>query len=62
MFTPDYADLNGVRLHYVTDGAGPPILLLHGNPEFWYAWKQQLTEAAGSGQPAIRAFLAGRFT
>src|SRR5690349_24282452 len=40
-----YADLqNGMRLHYVESGAGPLILFVHGFPEFWYAWKHQLTE------------------
>jgi len=40
----DYANVNGVRLHYVAAGAGPLILFLHGFPEFWYAWKNQLTD------------------
>jgi pimeloyl-ACP methyl ester carboxylesterase len=44
--THGYVNHNGVRLHYVTLGAGPSILFLHGNPEFWYAWKHQLTEFA----------------
>lgn len=39
-----YADVNGVRLHYVTRGSGPLILFVHGFPEFWYAWRNQLTE------------------
>jgi pimeloyl-ACP methyl ester carboxylesterase len=39
-----YADLNGIRLHYVTAGKGKLILFLHGFPEFWYAWKHQLRE------------------
>lgn len=39
-----YADVNGVRLHYVELGEGAPILFLHGFPEFWYAWKDQLLE------------------
>jgi pimeloyl-ACP methyl ester carboxylesterase len=39
-----YADVNGIRLHYVTAGRGPLILFLHGFPEFWYAWKDQLAE------------------
>ena len=39
-----FADVNGVRLHYVETGAGEPMLFLHGFPEFWYAWKDQLAE------------------
>jgi len=39
-----YADVNNVRLHYVTAGSGKLILFLHGFPEFWYAWKHQLAE------------------
>jgi pimeloyl-ACP methyl ester carboxylesterase len=40
----EYADVNGVRLHYVTTGSGKLILFVHGFPEFWYEWKHQLTE------------------
>lgn len=39
-----YADVNGIRLHYVTTGKGKLILFLHGFPEFWYEWKNQLRE------------------
>lgn len=39
-----YADVNAIRLHYAAAGAGPLILFAHGFPEFWYAWKNQLTE------------------
>ncbi len=39
-----YAEVNGQRLHYVTEGTGPLLLFLHGFPEFWYAWKAQLAE------------------
>lgn len=35
---------NGVRLHYVTQGEGPLMLMLHGFPEFWYSWRHQLPE------------------
>jgi pimeloyl-ACP methyl ester carboxylesterase len=40
----EYADVNGIRLHYVTAGAGEPIVFLHGFPEFWYAWRGQIEE------------------
>ena len=39
-----YAEINGLRLHYVTAGKGPLIIFLHGFPEFWYEWKNQLPE------------------
>ncbi len=42
----EYAEVNGVRLHYVTAGKGPLIVFVHGFPEFWYEWKQQLPEFA----------------
>ena len=37
-------EVNGVRLHYAKSGAGQLMLFLHGFPEFWYAWKDQLDE------------------
>jgi pimeloyl-ACP methyl ester carboxylesterase len=39
-----YAEVNGVRLHYVTAGKGKLIMFVHGFPEFWYEWKNQLAE------------------
>jgi pimeloyl-ACP methyl ester carboxylesterase len=39
-----YVTVNGVRLHYVSAGKGSLILFLHGFPEFWYEWKDQLAE------------------
>lgn len=40
----EFADLNGVRLHYVTAGGGKLIVFVHGFPEFWYEWRHQLAE------------------
>lgn len=34
--------INGIDLHWVTAGGGPPVYLLHGFPEFWYAWRHQI--------------------
>jgi len=41
-----YAEVNGVKLHYVEQGKGELILFLHGFPEFWYEWKDLLPEFA----------------
>jgi len=34
-----YADVLGSRIHYVDDGSGDPILLLHGTPTWSYLWR-----------------------
>ncbi len=41
-----YATVNNVRYHYVTAGEGPLVILYHGFPSFWYAWKFQIAELA----------------
>jgi epoxide hydrolase 4 len=58
MLRDDYANVNGVRLHYVGAGTGPLILFLHGFPEFWYAWKNQLTDF-GSDHHAVALDMRG---
>jgi epoxide hydrolase 4 len=45
-WTHGTADLGGLRLHYVTAGSGPLLLLLHGFPEFWYSWRHQIPALA----------------
>ncbi|MBD2018611.1 alpha/beta hydrolase [Leptolyngbya sp. FACHB-36] len=45
-WTHDTLLTNGVRLHYVTQGDGPLMLMLHGFPEFWYSWRKQIPEFA----------------
>jgi epoxide hydrolase 4 len=47
MLEHHYADVNNVRLHYVTSGEAKNhklILFVHGFPEFWYEWENQLQE------------------
>ncbi|MCX7172696.1 MAG: alpha/beta hydrolase [Proteobacteria bacterium] len=45
-FEHHYTDVNGIRLHYVSSGSPtqPLMLFVHGFPEFWYAWHDQLRE------------------
>jgi pimeloyl-ACP methyl ester carboxylesterase len=38
-FTSRYIDTGGLRQHAVIGGDGPPLLLVHGWPENWYAWR-----------------------
>ena len=44
VFQHQFADVNGVRLHYASAGQGPLVLFLHGYPSFWYQWKDQMAE------------------
>jgi pimeloyl-ACP methyl ester carboxylesterase len=45
MWNDEYTEINGLKIHYVRQGAGnKTILFLHGFPEFWYMWKGQLAE------------------
>lgn len=39
-FEHRYAYLKNVRLHYATLGKGEPVVLIHGWPETWYAWRR----------------------
>ena len=38
-FTSRYVDTGDLRQHVVTGGEGPPLLLVHGWPQTWYAWR-----------------------
>ena len=38
-FTSRYIDTGDLRQHVVTGGQGPPLLLVHGWPQTWYAWR-----------------------
>lgn len=42
----EYLDVNGIRVHYVRHGAGFPLVLLHGWPEFWYVYRKNIPELA----------------
>ncbi|HEV2115444.1 MAG TPA: alpha/beta hydrolase [Terriglobales bacterium] len=55
----EYAEVNGVRLHYMTAGQGKLIMFLHGFPEFWYEWKKQLADFSRDHQavaPDMRGY------
>jgi pimeloyl-ACP methyl ester carboxylesterase len=54
-----YIVTNGIRLHYVTQGEGPLIVLLHGFPEFWYSWRYQIPFLAEHGYTVVAPDLRG---
>jgi pimeloyl-ACP methyl ester carboxylesterase len=45
-FTSRFVDTGDLRLHAVTGGDGPPLLLVHGWPQTWYAWRRLMPALA----------------
>jgi pimeloyl-ACP methyl ester carboxylesterase len=41
-----FSTVNGVKLHYVRQGAGEPLLLIHGWPGFWFEWHMNIAALA----------------
>lgn len=46
IFTSRFVDTGQVRLHVVIGGDGPPLLLVHGWPQTWYAWRMVMPPLA----------------
>jgi epoxide hydrolase 4 len=44
LYNQGYLSVHDVTLHYVTQGEGELMLMLHGFPEFWYSWRHQIAE------------------
>ncbi|PCJ58714.1 MAG: alpha/beta hydrolase [Candidatus Hydrogenedentota bacterium] len=42
-----FVDNNGVNIHYAKAGQGPLIVFIHGFPDFWYTWRNQMEGLAG---------------
>jgi pimeloyl-ACP methyl ester carboxylesterase len=50
---------NGQRFHAVEAGDGPLVLLLHGFPQFWYAWRHVIPVLADAGFRVVAPDLRG---
>ena len=44
-----YAANNGVKIHYVVDGQGPLVVMIHGFPDYWGTWKPLMAELNKAG-------------
>ncbi|ENW81175.1 hypothetical protein F909_02466 [Acinetobacter sp. ANC 3929] len=52
-FNHHYINIEGKKLHYVSAGNGPIVLLIPGWPQTWYAWRYVMAELAQHGYQAI---------
>jgi pimeloyl-ACP methyl ester carboxylesterase len=48
-----FIDTNGINMHIAEQGEGSLVVLCHGFPECWYAWRHQLPALAGAGYHAV---------
>lgn len=59
-FTHHLIEANGIPIHFVEEGAGPLVILLHGFPYTWFEWRNQIAALAAAGYrvvaPDIRGF------
>ncbi|HYS08687.1 MAG TPA: haloalkane dehalogenase [Myxococcales bacterium] len=58
-FPPRYVEVDGLRMHYVEEGKGQPVLLLHGEPSWSYLYRKMIPVLAGAGLRAIAPDLVG---
>ena len=54
-----YARINGIRMHYVEQGAGVPVILCHGFPHLWFSWRHQIPVIAQAGFRAVAPDMRG---
>ena len=60
-FEPNYVEIDGMRVHYVDEGAkdASPVLLLHGEPSWSYLYRHMIPTIAAAGLRAIAPDLPG---
>ena len=58
-FEPHYADVDGLRIHYVDEGSGDPIVCFHGEPTWAYLYRKMLVPLVDGGHRVVCPDLAG---
>ena len=58
-FEPHYEDLDGLRLHYVDEGEGDPVVCFHGEPTWAFLYRKMLPPLVEAGHRVVCPDLAG---
>jgi haloalkane dehalogenase len=58
-FEPHYAEVDGLRMHYVDEGSGQPVVMLHGEPSWSYLYRKMIPPVVESGRRAVAPDLIG---
>jgi haloalkane dehalogenase len=52
-FAPNWHEQDGLRLHYVDEGAGDPVVCFHGEPTWAYLYRKLIPPLTAAGQRVI---------
>jgi haloalkane dehalogenase len=58
-FEPHYAEVGGLRMHYLDEGEGSPVVCFHGEPSWSYLYRKMLPPLVAAGHRVICPDLAG---
>jgi haloalkane dehalogenase len=58
-FEPHWHDADGLRLHYLDEGEGPPVVLFHGEPTWAYLYRRMIQPLVAGGHRAVCVDMAG---
>src|ERR1051326_1113778 len=52
-YAPQFVEINGMRVHYVDEGAGETILCLHGEPTWAFLYRKMIPLFVGAGKRVV---------
>jgi hypothetical protein len=52
-YEPRFKRVNGWRMHYIDEGAGDPVVLLHGNPAWGFLYRKFVKPLTATGRRVI---------
>ena len=58
-FEPNYTEVDGLRLAYLDEGEGPPVVFFHGEPTWSYLWRTVIPQVRDAGYRCIAPDYAG---
>jgi haloalkane dehalogenase len=58
-FEPHYAEIDGLRLHYVDEGEGPPVVCFHGEPTWAFLYRKLVPPLVAAGRRVVCPDYAG---
>ena len=58
-FAPNYADVDGLRMHYIDEGDGEPVVLFHGEPTWAYLYRKVARPLLDAGRRVVAVDMPG---